>query len=90
MHPSVFQEVYTEIRTAASFTLDVAKKDSSNTYEVEIADMRERLNVFEIMGPKSSQIICGALRPVAEDRRPEFKKVILLSTMFATVADGEA
>ncbi|KAI0314024.1 POP1-domain-containing protein [Amylostereum chailletii] len=42
-------------------------------YEVEVADIRDSVNVFEIMGAKSSQVICGALTPVA-DERPEFKK----------------
>lgn len=78
IHPSVFEEVYAELRTAASFALEAAKKASpppaDKPYEVELADLREHLNVFEIMGPKSSQVIRGALRPVADDIRPEFKK----------------
>ena len=78
VHPSVFEEVYSELRTAASFALEAAKKaappPADKPYEVEIADLREHFNVFEIMGPKSSQVIRGALRPVAEDNRAEFKK----------------
>lgn len=41
-----------------------------------MADLREHFNVFEIMGPKSSQVIKGALRPV-DDQRGEFRKVCL-------------
>ena len=75
-HPSVFEEVYGELRTAASFALETFKKMNPSTRcEVEIADLREQLNVFEIMGPKSSQVIKGALRPVPEDTREEFKTV---------------
>lgn len=75
-HPSVFEDVYRELRTAASFALETFKKTKpSMRCEVEIADLREQLNAFEIMGPKSSQVIKGALRPVPEDTCEEFKKV---------------
>ncbi len=39
-----------------------------------MADLREHLNVYEIMGPKASQIIKGALKPV-DDKREDFRKV---------------
>lgn len=65
-----------ELRTAASFALEAAKQagiPSDKAYEVQIANLREHVNVFEIMGPKSSQVIKGAMKPVAEDTRDEFK-----------------
>ncbi|KIP10247.1 hypothetical protein PHLGIDRAFT_267125 [Phlebiopsis gigantea 11061_1 CR5-6] len=77
VHPSVFDRVFVELRTAASFALEAAKEagqPSDPTYEIQITDLREQLNVFEIMGPKSSQVIKGALKPVVEDDREEFKK----------------
>ena len=80
VHPSVFERVFVELRTAASFALEAAKeaaRPSDPTYEVQVADLREQLNVFEIMGPKSSQVIKGSLKPVVEDSREEFKKVII-------------
>ena len=76
-HPSVFEQVYVELRTAVSFVLEAVaktKNPSEKPYEVQVADLREKVNVFEIMGPKSSQIIRGALKPV-DDARDEFKKV---------------
>ena len=78
VHPSVFEQVYLELQTAASFALEAVKKGNiavDGKAEVEIADLREQVNVFEIMGPKSSQVIKGALKPVNEDGREAFKKV---------------
>jgi ribonuclease P/MRP protein subunit POP1 len=76
-HPSVFEEVYAELRTAVSFALESVKNvsTSADLCEVEMADLREQVNVFEIMGPKSSQVIKGAFRPILDDTREEFKKV---------------
>jgi len=78
-HPVVFEEVFSALQTSASVTLEVIKQSSSTTQspsaEVEIADLREQVNVFEIMGPKSNQVLKGALTPVGEDKREEFKKV---------------
>lgn len=78
-HPSVFSEVYLTLQTSASYALEAAKKangpDAKVDLVVEIADLRERLNVFEIMGPKSSQVIKGALKPVAEPGRNAFSAV---------------
>lgn len=75
-HPSVFDQAFVELRTAASFALEAAKQagiPSDKAYEVQIANLREQVNVFEIMGPKSSQVIKGALKPVLEDARDELK-----------------
>ena len=73
VHPSVTEQAHEALRVSASFALDSAKQ-TGRVAEVEIADLREHLNVFEIMGPKSSQVIKGALRPVDDDRA-NFKKV---------------
>jgi ribonuclease P/MRP protein subunit POP1 len=78
-HPAVFDEVFSALQMSASSTLETIKRSSSTaevpSVEVEIADLREQINVFEIMGPKSSQVLKGALTPVGEDKREEFKKV---------------
>ncbi|KAH8104719.1 POP1-domain-containing protein [Cristinia sonorae] len=76
VHPSIFTEVYIALQTAASYALDAAKAangaDSKVVLSVEIADLRERLNVFEIMGAKSSQVLKGALKPLFEKGRKDF------------------
>ncbi|KAI0076322.1 POP1-domain-containing protein [Panus rudis PR-1116 ss-1] len=76
VHPSIFEVVFQQLRLSASYVLEEVKKTRPNEPEtiVEIADLRDKMNIFEILGPKSSQIIKGALKPVAEDKREEFKK----------------
>ena len=78
-HPAVFEEVFSALQNAASFALAFLKKafptEDVQKFEVEIADLRETINVFEIMGPKSNQVLKGALAPVGEDKREDFKKV---------------
>ncbi|KAI0373884.1 POP1-domain-containing protein [Pilatotrama ljubarskyi] len=72
IHPSVTAEVHRVLRLAASYVLDSAKQ-AGRVARVEMADLREQFNVFEIMGPKASQVIKGALKPV-DDKRGDFAK----------------
>ncbi|RPD62234.1 POP1-domain-containing protein [Lentinus tigrinus ALCF2SS1-7] len=72
VHPSITEEAHDALRLSASFALDGAKQ-VGRVAAIEMADLREHFNVFEIMGPKSSQVIKGALRPV-DDKREDFKK----------------
>ncbi|KAF8272238.1 ribonucleases P/MRP protein subunit POP1-domain-containing protein [Lactarius quietus] len=65
-HPTIFSSVHSTLKHAVSSTLNVLKKSpnhSQNSYAVEVIDLRDSINVFEITGPKSSQVICGALTP---------------------------
>ncbi|KAI9443101.1 POP1-domain-containing protein [Lactarius indigo] len=76
-HPAVFSSVRSTLEQAVSLTLDALKKSSKlsqNSYAVEVIDLRDSINVFEITGPKSSQVIHGALTPTIADHRGEFKK----------------
>lgn len=78
VHPSVYDAVYVQMRVAASFALEQAQEAKPGRllpFKLEMADLREQVNVFEIMGPKSSQVIKGALRPLLGDDRAEFKQV---------------
>ena len=77
-HPSVYNEVFSSLQTAASSLLDVLKRnmrEDEKHVDVELADLRGQVNVFEIMGPKSSQVLKGALSPVPQDQRPELNRV---------------
>lgn len=75
-HPAVFNDVFKVLQNSASLALAAEKEQHKDVYaEVEIADLRDSVNVFEIMGPKASQVIKGALSPVADEDREEFKKV---------------
>ena len=73
VHPCITEEAHEALRLAASFALDGAKQ-AGRKAEVEIADLTEHFNIFEIVGPKASQVIKGALKPV-DDKREDFKKV---------------
>ncbi|KAI0087814.1 NUC188 domain-containing protein [Irpex rosettiformis] len=75
VHPSVFDEIFQELSICISLSLEAIKIANPSSHStVEIADLRQHLNVFEIMGPKASQIIRGAFKPAFDDGRDEFKK----------------
>jgi ribonuclease P/MRP protein subunit POP1 len=77
-HPSAYDAVHEALLLSASFALEAFKKTTDGEkrdYKVDLLDRRQQVNVFEIMGPKSSQIIRGALTPVVEEQRKEFKEV---------------
>ena len=80
-HPTIFDEVLLALRLSASFALERVEADfdapDSEKCNVDIADLRDCLNIFEIIGPKSSQVIKGALKPVKNDKRNDFKEVRL-------------
>lgn len=74
-HPAVFDDIFAALQGSASLVLDAEKQRHKDVYaEVKIADLRGSVNTFEIMGPKSSQVIKGALSSVVDDDRQEFKK----------------
>ncbi|KAG5638168.1 hypothetical protein H0H81_001464 [Sphagnurus paluster] len=73
VHPLAYEDVLSSLHKSASLVLEGAKRENDRKdFEVEIADMRGQVNVFEVMGPKSNQVIRGALSPV-QDQRTEFK-----------------
>ena len=77
-HPAIFSSVQSTLKQAVSSTLDALTKSpthSKNSYAVEVIDLRDSINIFEITGPKSSQVICGALTPTIANHSGEFKKV---------------
>ncbi|KAK0487445.1 NUC188 domain-containing protein [Armillaria novae-zelandiae] len=75
-HPATHDEVFNALQAAASSVLDEINQESRSdqVVDVEIADLRGKVNVFEIMGPKSSQILKGALQPIASDDRTSFNE----------------
>lgn len=77
-HPAIFSTVLSTLKSAVSSSLDSLKKSqghSQNSYSVEVIDLRNSINVFEITGPKSSQVVHGALSPAIANHTGEFKKV---------------
>jgi hypothetical protein len=77
-HPAIFSTVLSTLKNAVSSSLDTLKRSpeySRNSYSVEVIDLRSSINVFEITGPKSSQVVHGALTPTIANHTGEFKKV---------------
>jgi len=77
-HPAIFSTILSTLKDAVSLSLDALKRSpghSQNSYSVEVIDLRDSINVFEITGPKSSQVIHGALTPTIANHTGEFKKV---------------
>ncbi|KAG2343311.1 POP1-domain-containing protein [Suillus weaverae] len=74
-HPAVFDDIFAALQGSTSLVLEAEKQRHKDVHaEVEIADLRGSINAFEIMGPKASQVIKGALSSVVDDNRQEFKK----------------
>lgn len=80
VHPAAHENVLSALQTSASSTLERLKrmKDASHQYSVEIAHLHRDCNIFEIMGPKASQVVKGALTPIFKPNVPqtELKQVI--------------
>ncbi|KAG5220738.1 Ribonucleases P/MRP protein [Salix suchowensis] len=79
VHPCVFDTAFGIIQLCASLTLARLKETGNTSTEIEIADLRTQLNIFEIMGPKSNQVIKGALSPAAAGQKDDFTSVYKFS-----------
>ncbi|ETW81747.1 RNase P [Heterobasidion irregulare TC 32-1] len=76
-HPLFAKEAIVALKKAVSLTVEafnISKQHKDKSYTVEVTDLRGEFNIFEIMGPKSSQVIKGALSPIPEGQRNEFTK----------------
>ncbi|KXN88226.1 Ribonucleases P/MRP protein subunit POP1 [Leucoagaricus sp. SymC.cos] len=74
IHPLIFNDVTRELQKATSDIL-ARPRSSTEEIEVEITDLRGQVNAFEIMGPKSSQVLKGALTAASSgDERADFTK----------------
>ncbi|KAJ6619451.1 POP1-domain-containing protein [Mycena sp. CBHHK59/15] len=78
-HPAVSDAIFAALQASASLTLDAVRKAAPPCTQiddlgVELEDLSGQLNAFEIMGPKSNQVLKGALSPVSQDPRDDFKK----------------
>ncbi|KAJ7784628.1 POP1-domain-containing protein [Mycena metata] len=71
--------VFAALRDSASSVLDAMRKAAVPGTQIEnigvdLEDLSGQVNAFEIMGPKSNQILKGALSPVSQDSREDFNK----------------
>jgi len=74
-HPLSFEKVYAALRVSISTVLQSLRDKVGHTLEVEMTDLRDRFNIYEIVGPKSSQVIAGVLSPIKDELKDDFKKV---------------
>lgn len=72
-HPSMYEDIRTAIHSAVKAPL--YKVPDAKQAEIEVADLRDKFVTLELLGPKSSQVIHGALDPVKADERKELKDV---------------
>ncbi|KAI5827937.1 POP1-domain-containing protein [Schizophyllum commune Tattone D] len=65
-HADAFKWVFQILQRSVTFALDTYNKAHPDepSQDVEIADLRGELNIFEIMGPQANQVLRGALRAV--------------------------
>jgi ribonuclease P/MRP protein subunit POP1 len=79
-HPAISENVFAAIQASASSVLDAVRKAAPQGTQIdeigiELEDLSGQLNAFEIMGPKSNQVLKGALSPASHDAREDFNKV---------------
>jgi len=74
-HPSIFESAFRSLAVSSSFAVEASESDDKRRHKVEVVDLRGKFNIFELMGPKSSQVIKGALTPVFDDGLEEFNRV---------------
>ena len=74
-HPVSHSQVISALQAAASQYLAKKKAEGLEGIKIQIVDLKDQINVFEIMGPRASQVIRGALTTVPGDQRDDFKKV---------------
>ena len=74
-HPSIFESAFRSLTVSSSFAIEGSESHDRRRNKVEIIDLRGKVNIFELIGPKSSQIIGGALNPILNGESEELKQV---------------
>lgn len=74
-HPSIFESAFRSLTVSSSFAVEALESRDKRKHKVEVVDLRGKFNIFELMGPKSSQVIKGALNPVLDGKFEEYSQV---------------
>jgi ribonuclease P/MRP protein subunit POP1 len=88
VHPVVYDDVSTTLQHAAKLVIDSAKQRNATAdgeYEIDIADLRGQFNIFELMGPKTNQVLKGALKPISQDKNESFAQVRFQNQRYVAV-----
>lgn len=72
-HPTIFESAFRSLVVSSSFAVE--GPDIKRKHKVEVLDLRGKFNIFELMGPKSSQVIKGTLTPAPDEKSEEFSQV---------------
>lgn len=86
-HPSIFESAFRSLTVSSSFAVEASEPNDKRKHKVEITDLRKKFNIFEIMGPKSSQVIKGALTPILDDKREELNRVSPTPSFFTRASN---
>lgn len=72
IHPSIFDETYkTLVKAISSYYQRPDARSADRGVGVEMKDLRGAMNSFEIMGPRSMQILEGILDPCRTESAPK-------------------
>ena len=74
-HPSIFESTFRSLTVSSSFAVEASGSHDKGRHKVEVVDLRGKFNIFELMGPKSSQVIKGTLNPILDGRFEEISQV---------------
>lgn len=66
IHPVASEKASQVLTNAVMAVLESEKQHGRPSVSIEIADLRGQFNSFDLMGPKSSQAIWGALAPTKQ------------------------
>ncbi|KIM28940.1 hypothetical protein M408DRAFT_8384 [Serendipita vermifera MAFF 305830] len=66
VHPAAYEKTSQALTNAVMAIMESERKQGRSSVSVEIADLRGQFNSFDLMGPKSSQVIWGAIAPVKQ------------------------
>ena len=84
-HPSIFESAFRSLAVSSSLAVDASESDDKKRHKVEVVDFRGKFNIFELMGPKSSQVIKSALTPVPGDNWEELNRVSLIPSSLTNI-----
>ena len=74
-HPSTFESAFRSLTISSSFAIEASESNDKKRHKVDVVDLRGKFNIFELMGPKSSHVVKGALVPVLDGRCEELSQV---------------
>lgn len=75
MHPAAFDSAKKTLEQAASKVLATQGGLPASELSIEIKELRNQVNAFELSGPQSSRILWQVLSIIKKEDRKEVKQV---------------